>query len=104
LDCREKHRNITDRSGHRVRADSIQDMVQLAAKSNRIARPGDMPRYFEDETIDMRAGLKRGFTPRRVTLAGRDASIVSMAEGKSPQDAAHCALFGIMPGKCIGVR
>lgn len=42
----------------------------------------DIPRYFHEETAEMRAGLKRGFTPPRVTLAGRDKAIEQVANSK----------------------
>ena len=42
-----------------------------------IARMRDIPRYFAEQTANMRAGLKRGFTPPQATLAGRDGSIAS---------------------------
>jgi len=45
----------------------------------------DIPRYFREEIAEMRAGLKRGFTPPRVTLQGRDGSIAAVAKGK-PED------------------
>jgi uncharacterized protein (DUF885 family) len=35
----------------------------------------DVRRYFHEETDNMRAGMARGFTVPKVTLAGRDASI-----------------------------
>ena len=46
----------------------------------------DLPRYFAEETANMRAGLKRGFTPPRVTLEGRDSGLRSVAEAGTPQD------------------
>jgi uncharacterized protein (DUF885 family) len=46
----------------------------------------DMPRYFDEEIANMRAGMARGFTPPKVTLAGRDSSITSVTEAKTPQD------------------
>jgi uncharacterized protein (DUF885 family) len=52
---------------------------------NWIAQLRDIPRYFREQIANMRAGLKRGFTPPRVTLQGRDKSIAQVAEGK-PQD------------------
>jgi uncharacterized protein (DUF885 family) len=52
---------------------------------NWIAQLRDIPRYFREQIANMRAGLKRGFTPPRVTLKGRDNSIAQVAEG-SPQD------------------
>jgi len=45
-----------------------------------IAQMKDIPRYFHEEMDEMRAGLKRGFTPPRVTLAGRDASLTNVTE------------------------
>jgi uncharacterized protein (DUF885 family) len=55
------------------------------------------PRYFEEQTANMRAGLARGFTPPKVTLAGRDAPLVSVAEAKSPQDTVFYTPFKTMP-------
>ena len=40
-----------------------------------IARLRDLPRYFDEQIANMRAGLKRGFSVPRVTLEGRDKSI-----------------------------
>ena len=40
-----------------------------------IARLRDIPRYFGEHTENMRAGLKRGFSNPRVTLAGREKTI-----------------------------
>ncbi len=53
---------------------------------NFIAQMHDLPRYFREQTANMRAGLKRGFTPPRITLEGRDSSLTSVAEAKTPQD------------------
>lgn len=47
----------------------------LAGYERYIARMRDLPRYFDEQRRNMRAGLDRGFTPPAVTLAGRDASI-----------------------------
>jgi uncharacterized protein (DUF885 family) len=57
----------------------------------------DLPRYFADETANMRAGLARGFTPPKVTLAGRDAPLVAIAEAKNPQDTVYYTPFKTMP-------
>ena len=40
-----------------------------------IGRMREIPRYFDEQIENMRAGLKRGFTVPRATLGGRDASI-----------------------------
>ncbi len=45
-----------------------------------IAQMQDIPRYFHEEMDEMRAGLKRGFTPARITMQGRDASITAVTE------------------------
>lgn len=42
-----------------------------------ISRMRDIPRYFDEHIANARAGLARGFSVPRVTLEGRDASIVS---------------------------
>src|SRR5271165_436865 len=45
-----------------------------------IAQMQDIPRYFREQMDEMRAGLKRGFTPPQVTLKGRDASITAVTD------------------------
>lgn len=47
----------------------------LAAYDRYVGRMRDLPRYFEQNIANMRAGLERGFTPPAITLTGRDASI-----------------------------
>ena len=42
-----------------------------------IARMRDIPRYFDEQIANMRAGLKRGFSVPQATLEGRDASIAA---------------------------
>ncbi len=56
-----------------------------------------VPRYFADETTNMRAGLARGFTSPKVTLLGRDATIAAVAEAKTPQDTVFYTPFKTMP-------
>ena len=46
------------------------------------ARLRDVPRYFEQQMINMRAGLARGFSVPRAVLDGRDGSIAMIAELK----------------------
>ncbi|MGQ0661840.1 DUF885 domain-containing protein [Sphingosinicella sp.] len=49
-----------------------------------IGRLRDLPRYFGEHTANMRAGLARGFSVPRVTLNGRDATIVPFtADGEA---------------------
>src|SRR2546427_4960316 len=47
---------------------------------NWIAQMRDIPRYFHEQMDEMRAGVKRGFTPPRVTMQGRDASITAVTD------------------------
>jgi uncharacterized protein (DUF885 family) len=57
----------------------------------------DVPRYFDEEIVNMRAGLARGFTPPKVTLVGRDSSITSVTDAKTPQDTVFYQPFKTMP-------
>jgi len=50
--------------------------LQDAAEYRRyIARMRDIPRYFDEQIVNMRAGLARGFSVPRATLEGREGSI-----------------------------
>lgn len=42
---------------------------------NYLARLRDVPRYFDEHVANMRAGMARGFTVPRVSVAGRDRTI-----------------------------
>jgi uncharacterized protein (DUF885 family) len=57
----------------------------------------DLPRYFGEETDNMRAGLARGFTPPKVTLAGRDAPLRNIVQAKTPDDTVYYTPFKTMP-------
>ncbi len=59
----------------------------------------DVPLFFEEETANMRAGLARGFTPPQVTLAGRDRSIATVAEAKSPEETPFWKPLATMPAE-----
>ncbi|HNR91336.1 MAG TPA: DUF885 family protein [Dokdonella sp.] len=50
-----------------------------------IARLKDVPRYFDEQIANMRAGLKRGFSVPRAVLAGRDVSIAMVADLEDPR-------------------
>jgi uncharacterized protein (DUF885 family) len=69
----------------------------VADYRNFIKLMGALSGYFSEETANMRAGLARGFTPPKVTLDGRDASLASVAEAKTPQDTVFYAPFKTMP-------
>ncbi|MEO7013669.1 MAG: DUF885 family protein [Dokdonella sp.] len=51
-----------------------------------IARLNDVPRYFDEQITNMRAGLKRGFSVPRAVLPGRDVSIAAVADLTEPAD------------------
>ena len=72
--------------------DSLDD---AAAYQRYIARMRDVPRYFSEQIANMRAGLKRGFTPPQATLAGRDGSIASFI--KPAEQNAFYDAFRAMP-------
>jgi uncharacterized protein (DUF885 family) len=61
-----------------------------------LAELADMPRYFDEELANMRAGLARGFTSPKVTLAGREAPLVSISQAK-PEDTVWFKPFQDMP-------
>jgi uncharacterized protein (DUF885 family) len=65
--------------------------------TNWIAQMRDVPRYFHEEMDEMRAGLKRGFTPPRVTLEGRDGSITAVTDA-TPEKSLYYTPFLDMPG------
>jgi uncharacterized protein (DUF885 family) len=64
---------------------------------NWISQMRDVPRYFHEQMDEMRAGQKRGFTPPRVTLQGRDASITAVSE-VSPEASLFYVPFKEMTG------
>ena len=64
---------------------------------NWIAQMQDLPRYFREQMAQMRAGARRGFTPPRVTLSGRDASITAVTEA-TPAASLFYTPFRDMPG------
>ncbi len=65
--------------------------------TNYIAQISDLPRYFRENIANMRVGLARGFTPPKVTLAGRDKSLVPVAEAKTPESTIYYKPFLKMP-------
>jgi uncharacterized protein (DUF885 family) len=64
---------------------------------NYIARLRDVPRYFDEQTANMRAGLKRGFSVPRAVLVGRDVSISTIADAKAAQDSLFYKPFKELP-------
>jgi uncharacterized protein (DUF885 family) len=73
------------------------DRLDDAAEYRRyIARMRDIPRYFDEQIVDMRAGLARGFSVPRATLDGRDASIAAFLADDVTKSPFHKA-FDTMP-------
>lgn len=64
---------------------------------NYIAQLNDIPRYFRENTANMRAGLARGFTPPRATLAGREVSIAGIAQARDAESTIFWKPFKSMP-------
>jgi uncharacterized protein (DUF885 family) len=61
-----------------------------------LAQMRDIPRYFHEQMDEMRAGMRRGFTPPRVTMEGRDASITAVTEA-TPEASLFYTPFRDMP-------
>jgi uncharacterized protein (DUF885 family) len=64
---------------------------------NWISQMRDIPRYFREQMSEMRAGMKRGFTPPRVTMEGRDSSITAVTNA-TPEGSLFYTPFKDMPG------
>ncbi len=67
--------------------DSRDPFDSAAGYRRYIARLRDVPRYFDEQIANMRAGIARGFTVPKATLNGRDKSIATYIEAdvdKSP--------------------
>jgi uncharacterized protein (DUF885 family) len=56
-----------------------------------------LPRYFDQQTDNMRAGLKRGFTPPKITLQGRDAGVAEIASAADPEKTVFFEPFKTFP-------
>lgn len=63
---------------------------------NYVALLNDVPRWFDENIANMRAGLQRGFSVPRAVLAGRDVSITTYIV-KSPQDSDFYKPFKSLP-------
>ena len=65
--------------------------------TNYIAQLKDLRRFFRENIANMRVGLARGFTPPKVTLTGRDASLLPVVEAKTPESTIYFKPFEKMP-------
>ena len=73
---------------------ALPDAAAYRAYASRLR---DVPRHFEQQIANMRAGLARGFSVPRVVLAGRDGSIAMTAELTDPEASALWAPYKTMP-------
>nr|WP_283161116.1 DUF885 family protein [Xanthomonas nasturtii] len=64
-----------------------------------IARLNDVPRYFDQQMVNMRTGLARGFSVPRAVLDGRDVSIATVADVKDPTESTFYAPFKQLPAQ-----
>ena len=74
-----------------------QPMRDARAYRNYIGRLADVPRYFDQQIDNMRAGLARGFSVPKAVLAGREVSIANVAELDDPEKSAFWKPFEKMP-------
>ncbi|WP_420910671.1 DUF885 domain-containing protein [Qipengyuania spongiae] len=65
---------------------------------NYIARMRALPAHFDEHIANSRAGLARGFSVPRVTLAGRDASLAAYVVD-DPEESPFWAAFEAMPSR-----
>ena len=78
-------------------ADDLSAFRTAVDYENDLAQLRDIPRYFDEEIANMRAGVGRGFTPPRATLAGRDATIMPVANATDPAATPFYKPFVTMP-------
>jgi uncharacterized protein (DUF885 family) len=64
---------------------------------NFIAQMQSWPTYFEQSQANMKAGLARGFTPPKVTLMGREASVAVVAQATLPTETTFYQPFKTLP-------
>ncbi|KGM54252.1 hypothetical protein N800_05025 [Lysobacter daejeonensis GH1-9] len=62
-----------------------------------VARLNDVPRHFNQQIGNMRAGLARGFSVPRAVLDGRDVSIAAVTQLRDPEQATLYAPFRKLP-------
>jgi len=63
-----------------------------------LALLADIPRYFAEQTANMRLGLARGFSVPRVTLAGRDKSISDIIDAPDENNLFYTPFVRMPPG------
>jgi uncharacterized protein (DUF885 family) len=76
---------------------AARDFKTEADYRNWIAQLRMLPRWFADEAANMRSGLARGFTPPKMTLTGREASLDAIADASDPAATGLYKPFRTMP-------
>jgi uncharacterized protein (DUF885 family) len=76
--------------------DAQQPFDDAAGYQRYIARMRDIPRYFDEQIVNMRAGLARGFSVPRATLDGRDKSVAAFIVD-DPQKSSFYKVFNKIP-------
>jgi uncharacterized protein (DUF885 family) len=71
---------------------------------NWITQLHELPRFLDQQIANLRAGLARGFTPPRITLAGRDTPIRQVVDAKTPEDSLFYIPFARMPANIPAAR
>ncbi len=88
------------------------DLVGMARENYRdeaalrlyLSQLASVPRYFDQQIANMRAGLKRGFTPPRITLQGRDAGVRAVVEAGAGEASPFYAPFRTLPATIPAAR
>lgn len=62
-----------------------------------IAQLSEIPRYFSQQTENMRAGVQRGFGPARICMVGREEPVRAVAETSRPEEVAFYLPFAALP-------
>ncbi|MEO7067991.1 MAG: DUF885 family protein [Rhodanobacter sp.] len=80
--------------GYELGADKLRSAADYQKYLDRL---GQIPAYFDQQIVNMQAGLARGFSVPREVLAGRDVSIAAVAELKDPTQSSFYAPFKNLP-------
>ena len=64
---------------------------------NYIGMLREMPRYFDQQIANMKAGEARGFTPPQITVKGRDTTVSPVADAATAQNNPFYTPFKTMP-------
>ena len=92
-----KYREYEDPFGFWIWVAPRGGLTSVTAYRNYIRRLNDTPRYIDEQIANMRAGLKRGFTKPRVSLAGRDAPIAPLGSSDIDKNPLFTT-FTLIPG------